>query len=99
MFLEKDYFKGNPRHFGCKSRIRIQSLSDVKLWPSRSKMLVSSIIQCMDCERATAVRECTHRRLKKGYRKYRSLGTPPRLAFRAQFLHNQEGANAEIGGF
>ena len=33
------------------------------------------------------------------YREYRSLGTPPRLTFQARLLHNQEGANAEKGGF
>ena len=33
------------------------------------------------------------------YRKYRSLGTPPRLTFQARLLHNQEGANVEKGGF
>ena len=33
------------------------------------------------------------------YRKYRSLGTHPRLIFQARLLHNQEGANAEKGGF
>ena len=33
------------------------------------------------------------------YRKYRSLGTPPTLTFQARLLHNQEGANAEKGGF
>ena len=33
------------------------------------------------------------------YRKYRSLGTPPRRTFQARLLHNQEGANAEKGGF
>ena len=33
------------------------------------------------------------------YRKYRSLGTPPRLTFQVRLLHNQEGANAEKGGF
>ena len=33
------------------------------------------------------------------YRKHRSLGTPPRLTFQARLLHNQEGANAEKGGF
>ena len=32
------------------------------------------------------------------YRKDRSLGTPPRLTFQARLL-NQEGANAEKGGF
>ena len=31
--------------------------------------------------------------------KYRNLGTPPRLTFQARLLHNQEGANAEKGGF
>ena len=33
------------------------------------------------------------------YRKYRSLGTPPRLTFQTRLLHNQEGVNAEKGGF
>ena len=33
------------------------------------------------------------------YRKYRSLGTPTRLTFQARLLHNQEGDNAEKGGF
>ena len=33
------------------------------------------------------------------YLKYRSLGTPPRLTFKARLLHNQEGANVEMGGF
>ena len=33
------------------------------------------------------------------YRRYRSLGTHPRLTFQAQLLHNQEGVNAEKGGF
>ena len=33
------------------------------------------------------------------YRKCRSLGTPPRVTFQARLLHNQEGANAEKGGF
>ena len=32
-------------------------------------------------------------------RKYRSLGTPPRPTFQARLLHNQEGINAERGGF
>ena len=32
-------------------------------------------------------------------RKYRSLGTTPRLTFQARLLHNQEDANAEKGGF
>ena len=29
------------------------------------------------------------------YRKYRSLGTPPRLTFQARLLHNQEDVNTE----
>ena len=33
------------------------------------------------------------------YRKDQSLGTLPRLTFQARLLHNQEGANAEKGGF
>ena len=35
----------------------------------------------------------------QNYRNCRSLRTPPRLTFQARLLHNQEGANAEKGGF
>ena len=31
----------------------------------------------------------------KRYRKYRSLGTPPRLTFQARLLHNQEDVNTD----
>ena len=30
------------------------------------------------------------------YRKYRSLGTPPRLTFQVRLLHNQEDVNTEL---
>ena len=41
----------------------------------------------------------TNSPIRSYYRKYRSLRTPPTLAFQAQLLHNQEGVIAEKGGF